>query len=176
MPARIAVLGAPGTGKSTLAHELADRLRARGHQVRVQTDGHAPQNPTHKADLVIEDNPEALTLTGCDLTLLMGLDLAVPAGPPGQTPPRETVDTHLRAALAQAGIGWRVIYGQGPERVQQALQAVAAVMPWAWTVSSREEDIGRWSRLRASCEKCGDAECEHRLFTGGTLGLTAPRS
>lgn len=187
MPAHIAVLGAPGTGKSTLCTELASRLRSRGHRVLVrglvhpiepflpashpQSQAAAPQ-----VDLVIDDKPDTHALGACDLTLLMGLDLPAPAAQAAGGLTREGIDTRLRETLLQAGIGWRVIYGQGPERVQQALQAVAAVLPWAWSETAREEDIGRWSRLRASCEKCGDADCEHRLFTGGTLGLTAPRT
>jgi hypothetical protein len=87
----------------------------------------------------------------------MGLDL------PGLVA-SHTPDAHLREALTHAGIGWRVIYGQGSQRVGQALDAVAAVLPWAWTVSAGEEDIGRWKRLRAQCEKCGDADCERHLF------------
>ena len=180
MPARIAVLGAPGTGKSTLCTELASRLRARGHRVLVRIlvrPGEPPSwDAASDADLLIDDGPEAQTLGPCELTLLMGLDLPSPGPLVVGAPAREAIDARLREALLNAGAGWRVIYGQGPERVQQALQAVAAVLPWAWSDTAREEDIGRWSRLRASCEKCADADCEHRLFTGGTLGLTAPRT
>lgn len=159
MPARIAVLGAPGTGKSTLSLELASRLRASGHRVLVRGSEPPPPDEAPDIDLMIEENPDAQSLEHCELTLLMGLDLPASAG----AAPR-AVDARLRDTLAQAGIGWRVIYGQGPERVQQALQAVAAVLPWAWSEAAREEDIGRWSRLRANCEKCADADCEHRLF------------
>lgn len=179
MPARIALLGAPGTGKTTLCHELADHLRTRGHRVFVRANGLPPDAPpSHDAaidaDLVIEDAPQVHSLTDCALTLLMGLDLAAAQGARADRPAREALDARLREALQAAGAGWRVIYGQGPQRVQQALEAVAAVLPWAWTVTARDEDIGRWSRLRASCEKCGDADCEHRLFTGGALRPTAP--
>lgn len=176
MPARIAVLGAPGTGRTTLSRELASRLRTRGHRVQVLAAGKPPQEAVADADLVIEDAPVSQHLGGCDLTLLMGLDLATTQGTPDDARSRQVADARLRESLTQAGVSWRVIYGEGPERVRQALDAVAAVLPWAWAVAAREEDIGRWSRLRANCEKCGDAACEHRLFTGGTLGLTAPRS
>jgi hypothetical protein len=79
----------------------------------------------------------------------------------------------LRQALTQAGTGWRVIYGQGSQRVLQALDAVAAVLPWAWEAAVSEQDIGRWARLRAQCEKCGDASCEHRVLAGALGRLTA---
>ncbi len=156
MPARIAVLGAPGTGKTTLSHALAEHLRTRGHGVRVLATGQT-MDDAGDCDLVIADAPELATLSATDLTLLMGLDLSGLAA-------SHTADAHLREGLTQAGIGWRVIYGQGSQRVGQALDAVAAVLPWAWTVSAGEEDIGRWKRLRAQCEKCGDADCERHLF------------
>ncbi len=185
MPVRIAVLGAPGTGKSTLCTELASRLRARGHRVLVRVPLR-PGEPSWLAstspegapgpDLLIDDGPDAQNLGQCELTLLMGLDLPPSGAQAVGAPTREAIDARLREALLHTGTSWRVIYGQGPERLQQALQAVAAVLPWAWSETAREEDIGRWSRLRASCEKCGDADCEHRLFTGGALGLTAPRT
>jgi hypothetical protein len=102
------------------------------------------------------------------LTLLMGLDLPWAAdglhrvGPQVQSP----VDALLREQLQQAGVGWRVVYGQGEARTLAALEAVAAVAPWAWSVPIPADTSGRWARLRAQCEKCGDADCEHRLFTG----------
>ncbi len=156
MPARIAVLGAPGTGKTTLSHALADHLRTRGHRVGVVVPGQA-MDDVGDCDLLIADAPDPHALSAADLTLLMGLDL------PGLVA-SHTPDAHLREALTHAGIGWRVIYGQGSQRVLQSLDAVAAVLPWAWTVSAGEEDIGRWKRLRAQCEKCGDADCERHLF------------
>ncbi len=111
------------------------------------------------------------------LTLLMGLDLPwvgdglQRAGPQAQVP----VDALLREQLSKAGVDWRVVYGQGEQRTACALEAVAAVAPWAWTVAPTEAEAGRWSRLRASCEKCGDADCEHRLFTGLQAGASAQR-
>ena len=157
MPARIALLGAPGTGKTTLSHTLADHLRTRGHRVRVLAPGQALDD-AEGCDLMIEDAPAPHALAHDTLTLLMGLDL------PDLTEASHTADARLREALTHAGIGWRVIYGEGSQRVLQALDAVAAVIPWAWTVNAGEEDIGRWKRLRAQCEKCGDADCERHLF------------
>jgi len=165
MPARIALLGAPGTGKTTLPHTLADHLRTRGHRVLVLAPGQAMDDAAQDCDLLIADAPAPHTLAHDTLTLLMGLDLL------GLTEASHTADARLREALTRTGIGWRVIYGQGSQRVLQALDAVAAVQPWAWTVSAGEEDIGRWKRLRAQCEKCGDADCERHLFPRTT---TAP--
>ncbi len=206
MPARIAVLGAHGTGKTRLCEDLAGHLRARGHRVAVVPEplpcadealALAKQHERRideaerAADLVIADTT-ALQMAawaplsplnvfaqerqhGYALTLLMGLDL--PDGrdlPPQDRPAREQMDTRLRDALTAAGLGWRVIYGQGPERARQALDAVGAVLPWAWEAAACVQDIGRWARLRAQCEKCGDASCEHRVLAGAFRRLTAP--
>ena len=107
-------------------------------------------------------------LRGYGLTLLAGLDL--PWTPDGlqrsAAHPREPVDAQVREALQAAGADWRVIYGQGEARTANALEAVAAVAPWAWEMTADAAQVERWSRLRSSCEKCGDADCEHRLFTG----------
>lgn len=158
MPARIALLGAPGTGKTTLSRELADHLRTRGHRVKVQAPGQAMDDAPQDCDLVIEDAPATDALVHDAVILLMGLDL------PGLADASHPADAQMRETLTRAGIGWRVIYGQGPQRVLQALDAVAAVLPWAWTVNAGEQEIGRWKRLRAQCEKCGDADCERHLF------------
>lgn len=98
-----------------------------------------------------------------DLVLLTGLDLPAPDITPAE---QARQDAQLREALHAAGLAWRVVYGQGPERLRNALQAVAEVAPWAWQPGVSEAEAGRWRRLQASCEKCGDASCEHRLFTG----------
>lgn len=113
-----------------------------------------------------------------DLNLLTGLDLPwVDDGlHRSGLQAREAVDDLVREALARAGVGWRVVYGAGQERVLQALQAVGAVLPWAWQEIAQEAQTERWSRLRALCEKCGDASCEHRLFTGLAEPPTASSS
>ncbi len=107
-----------------------------------------------------------------DLTLLTGLDIEWVADGLQRDGPhvRGPVDAQVRQELTQAGVGWRMVYGQGPERVRCALDAVAAVAPWAWSAPVSAPDSDRWARLQSTCEKCGDAQCEHRLFTR----LTAP--
>ncbi|MFD0666444.1 AAA family ATPase [Ramlibacter sp. MAHUQ-53] len=104
------------------------------------------------------------------LTLLTGLDLPWVADGLQRDGPhsREPMDALLREALALAQVDWRVVYGAGEQRTLNALQALAEVAPWAWQAEADPADIERWSRLRATCEKCGDASCEHRLFTGLT--------
>lgn len=105
-----------------------------------------------------------------DRVLLMGLDLPWVAdglqrdGPQG----REAVDTLIRSALARAEVRYQVIYGRAGERLPSALLAVgahgtAATAPAAETEQAPGTAARAWN---ASCEKCGDARCEHRLFTG----------
>lgn len=125
---RIALLGAPGSGKSWLAQAL-----------------HA-----HRPELQISDNPPIATLQPGDVDriLLTGLDL------PGSTPAQqEAADAALRAALQQAGLAYGVVYGQGAQRLAQALRLI----------TPEEGPPPRWTGL---CEKCADPDCEHRLFTG----------
>lgn len=96
-----------------------------------------------------------------DLTLLTGLDL--PWAPDGlhRVGPevRDATDALLREQLRLAGAQWHTVYGRGEERTATALDAVAAIAPWAWT--AQPSPPPRWQGV---CESCADAECEHRLF------------
>jgi nicotinamide riboside kinase len=94
-------------------------------------------------------------------TLLMGLDLPCAVGAPHrQDPsPREEVDARLRAELARAALPYRVVYGQGAQRLAGALAALDAA-PAMQTAAPQGAAAWVWS-----CEKCSDPECEHKLFT-----------
>lgn len=88
-----------------------------------------------------------------DLTLLTGLDL--PQSHDGEmlaAPQQQQTDASLRAALQQAGIAYGVVYGNGPQRLQNALRLLVP----------QETPPARWTGL---CEKCSDPDCEFRLFT-----------
>lgn len=105
---------------------------------------------------------------GYDATLLTGLDLPWVADGLQRDGPhvREPVDALVRAALARAGVPYRVIYGQGEERLENALGALESIVPGGlggFASARAASRAGSWS---GSCEKCGDAQCEHRLFTG----------
>jgi nicotinamide riboside kinase len=95
-----------------------------------------------------------------DHTLLTGLDLPWVADGLQRDGPhvRPPVDALVRAALVQAAIGYRVIYGQGRTRLAHALAAIGAPTH----PSDAIEGSGGWL---GSCEKCSDPECEHRLFS-----------
>ena len=157
---KIALTGAPRTGKSELASALNDAARALAWPVQV----------------VVSDTPAPQSeLTSYNLVLLMGLEAAA-ASPPQNTPAgaltQEAADQSIRTALARAAVPYRVLYGPGQERLAHARRALesllerakprlrppspspekppaAASQPWVWL-----------------CDKCSDPQCEHRLLTG----------
>jgi nicotinamide riboside kinase len=111
-----------------------------------------------------------------DNTLVTGLDLPWVADGLQRDGPhvRGPVDTLVRQALERAGIAYRVVYGQGHQRLNNALLALGL---------SGEDDAARSTRENAQfainegrtvwqCNECSDPECEHKLFTG----LLAKRS
>lgn len=96
------------------------------------------------------------------LTLLTALDVPWVADGLQRDGPhvREPVDAMIRAALSRAGIGYQVVYGSGPERLDNAIAAIesAATIPQA-AAGLECDRPWQWS-----CEKCSDPDCEHRLF------------
>ncbi len=100
---------------------------------------------------------------GYQLTLLTGLDLPwIADGLQRESPQvREPVDALVRKALADAAVAYRVVYGQGGERVANALAAVDAAVS-APSRAPASTPTGRW---QWSCEKCSAPQCEHQLFT-----------
>jgi nicotinamide riboside kinase len=100
-----------------------------------------------------------------DATLVTGLDLPwVPDGLHRDAgAPREDVDALVRTLLQRAGVAFQVVYGEGPQRLAHALQALAAADVLATGSAAPAQGTRRpwvWA-----CEKCSDPECEHRLFT-----------
>ncbi|MDH0866822.1 ATP-binding protein [Mitsuaria sp. GD03876] len=104
-----------------------------------------------------------------DATLLMALDLPWVAdglrdGPHAQQP----TDRLLRRALRDAGLGYSLVTGAGPERLQQALNALG---PLLRPRLDREDGLfgrllRRDERLAGPaggwlCELCDDPACEH---------------
>lgn len=96
---KIAILGAPATGKTCLALELARHL----------PDLHISDDP-----LLTQVRPGAF-----DLILLTGLDL------PRADPDQQQADGRLRAALQETGISYGVVYGQGSQRLRAALRLIS---------------------------------------------------
>lgn len=162
---RIAVLGAPRSGKTRLAAELAHALAGRpvsvsdGAALLAAIVGDPGRTPPSLEEL------DALALAHgrqYGLTLLLGLDLL----PPAEARAGEAVDKALRGALASAGLAYKVIYGQGAQRLQNALLAIegaGAAPPEARLAAQYGLQGGR---VAWRCENCSDPACEHRLFTG----------
>ena len=103
------------------------------------------------------------------LTLLTALDLPWEPdglqrdGPQVRTP----VDTLVRAALAAADLPYTVIGGSGPARLANALQAVCHVLGTPSDAHREAANPARRRGWQAMCERCGDPDCERRLFALG---------
>jgi len=106
-----------------------------------------------------------------DLTLLTALDLPWIADGLQRDGEhvRAPVDHAVRTLLTEHGLGWSVVGGQGPARLEQAFDAasplLAALAPPHTGLFTRlaERDAampaGRWV-----CEKCDIPDCEHALI------------
>ena len=101
---------------------------------------------------------------GFDLTFVMGLDLPwVADGIQRDGVATQSVfDAKLRNVLQSHGIGFSVIYGTGDERFENAMTAVATMSK---VQHLPQEKTTRQSPWQWVCDKCSDAQCEHRTFT-----------
>ncbi len=157
-------------GRPPQAHEQAEvaetqkqRIaRAGGHCVVADT---TPLVTAVYSDVLFDDPslyPDALDFQRTlDLTLLAALDLPwVEDGfQRDGVAMQRRIDARLRQALLEARIPFVTIYGQGPQRLEAALQAVDR---------TRGKDLVARPQGPAwvwQCDSCSDAECEHRLFS-----------
>lgn len=99
-----------------------------------------------------------------DLTFVMGLDLLWVADGIQRdgVAIQSEFDTKLRHVLQIQGIGFSVIYGTGDERFDNAMTAVATMSK---AQHLPQEKTTRQSPWQWVCDKCSDAQCEHRTFT-----------
>ena len=135
---KAAILGAPATGKTELSLALRKFL----------------QNQDIPLD--VADSPDLQTLGKEDIALLCGLDLS------SFSASQSLVDQQLRTGLQALGMSFQVVYGQGTQRLQNALFCLASQAP-QWAHALKRKDIPvRWT---GPCETCGDGLCEHQLFT-----------
>ncbi len=81
---------------------------------------------------------------------------------------RAPIDAMLRELLATHRIGWSLVSGSGPERVDNALSAVTPLL--ARRASPASGLLTRLAQRDAAqpawqwvCEKCDVPDCEHRL-------------
>jgi HTH-type transcriptional repressor of NAD biosynthesis genes len=172
-PRSVLILGAQGSGKSWLTQALSVSLETRGFCVTIGTSALASMAPTPTIAapahwLISEALQPPAVLDPLPTTLLMGLDL------PGLDSERQRQDSLLRQTLDGAQIPFRVVYGTGVDRLNNALLALGLAGEDACTGRERESlqfniNAGRdaWT-----CNACSDPGCEHRLFTG----LLAKRS
>ena len=135
---KVAILGASSSGKTELSLALESFFQS------------------NLIPLEVLDNPDMQTLEHTDVALLCGLDLA------SSSPSQSAIDQEIRSSLIKQGIVFQVVYGQGTQRLHNALFCLATKAP-QWATTLRRNDIPvRWSGL---CETCGDGLCEHQLFT-----------
>jgi len=145
---KIAVTGAPSTGKHQLASVLGRALRDAGRS----------------ASVLVPASSFANAPAGYDLVLLCGLESDEPA--------RQAADQSLRTALAAAGKAYCVLYGSAPQRLAQALGAVERLLPGS--VPQEQAPAGRSKAWVWVCDKCSDPVCEHRLLSDLLAQRTAP--
>jgi nicotinamide riboside kinase len=104
-----------------------------------------------------------------DITLVMGLDLPWVADGLQRDGPqvRGPVDTLVRQALERSSMAYRVVYGQGPRRLNNALLALGLEGEDAFAQHIREQGQFAINQGRSvwQCNDCSDPACEHKLFT-----------
>ncbi len=150
-PLRVAVVGAESTGKSWLTQALAGVLRARGQAVHTVDEvlrqwcdraGRTPQR--HEQMAIAQQQAQA-----------------------AQPPCQPTVDTLVRQALERSGMAYRVVYGPGSRRLNNALLALGLEGEDAAAQEVREQGQFAINQGRSvwQCNDCSDPACEHTLFT-----------
>lgn len=156
---KIAILGAECTGKTQLVRTLPQALV-----------GHFDDSPVLMAAIyrdVLFNDPSLYASAlehhrDYDLTLVMGLDLPWVAQDGVQrhgAHSQKSVDARLREILDANAVPYSLVYGTGAHRTGCALQAIAHHRN-----TPRIPRTSAASRWRWNCEKCSDADCEHRLF------------
>lgn len=97
----------------------------------------------------------------------MGLDLPCLAA---DRAAQEAADTRLRRAVEIARMSYKVVYGLGAARIQNACFAIKNIatthdISKTSTAFNALNDQIRGHTRPWTCEKCSDPVCEHRLFT-----------
>lgn len=155
-------------GRTPLAHEQVAIAQAQAERAEQST----------QVDYLIADTSPLMTAIYSDVyfddlslyppalqhqriyrhTLVTGLDLPWQADGIQRDGPdmRQRIDARLREVLQREGLGFSLVYGQGPARLASALAVVAPLQ------ALTPQGQGDWRWL---CDKCSDADCEHRLFS-----------
>ena len=166
-------------GRTPLAHEQLDIAQAQAQAATripqgVVISDTTPLMTAVYSHLLFSDEslyPMALAHQALfDQTLVTGLDLPWVADGLQRDGPqvRGPVDTLVRQALERAGIAYRVVYGQGHQRLNNALLALGLPGEDEAARSTRENAQFAINEGRTvwQCNECSDPECEHKLFTG----------
>jgi nicotinamide riboside kinase len=166
-------------GRTPLAHEQFGIAQTQAQSVMRITQGvviadTTPLMTAVYSHLLFADEslyPMALAHQALfDQTLVTGLDLPWVADGLQRDGPqvRGPVDTLVRQALERAGIAYRVVYGQGHQRLNNALLALGLVGEdeAARTTRDNAQFAINEGRTAWQCNECSDPECEHKLFTG----------
>ncbi len=195
---RVAVLGAQKTGKTWLAHALASaspechiadspallnavlghwrfndaslypQALAQHAQFEVTLlmglDGAwLSEAPDGKAEGQAQDQTQVQAQAGAQAEVQAHVQARAQA-----LAQRSEIDTLLRQALDQAGCRYHVVYGQGPQRLNNALLALGlpSLDPTAHEVREQSQFAIHRGRTVWQCNACSDPDCEHQLFTG----------
>ncbi len=167
---KIAILGAPGTRKTWLAQALRLALEqgttASGIHIADAPPFMAAIQAAITSDPGLPDTQLALLARehhrSFDLTLITGMDLPLltTGAPTQEARTREQIDKRLRQILDENAVYYTVVYGTGQARTDCALQAIAHHSGLTLTRTGSGNPAWQWN-----CEKCSDADCEHRLFS-----------
>ncbi len=168
-------------GRTPLAHEQASILRAQQERIEAAAATHdivvcdttalmtAVYSRFIFGDRTLEQRAVALQQRMA-MTLLMAIDL--PWMPDGLQRDgahvREPVDTMLRELLMAQHLPWAVVSGQGPARLESAVDALApllrpAAKPGGGLFTRLAGRDAESSRQRWGCECCSVPECERAL-------------
>ena len=144
---KIAVLGAPGTGKTSLVAALRLAMLS-------DADPALACTVSETATLERADH--------YDLILLMGLDLPPQAqiGNSNSTSATARMDAQLRQLLHQTAVPYTVVYGSGQARTDCALQAIEYHRRRTSARTAPKATRWHWA-----CENCSDTACERSLFS-----------
>jgi nicotinamide riboside kinase len=115
-----------------------------------------------------------------DVNLVMGLDVAWTADGIQRDGAhvREPVDGLIRKALNEANLSFKVIYGQGDTRLNNALMALREALSERFPSNLANAIFGQSEQQRHDsqyglnkgtmawrCDLCSDSDCEHKLFS-----------
>lgn len=165
-------------GRTPLPHEQAPIAQAQAAAVMSITEGTVIADTTplvtavYSHQLFADESLYPMALEHqrhYQQTLVTGLDIAWEAQWLRDHPSaRAHIDTRVRQALETAGIGYRVVYGQGLDRLNNALLALGLATEDAalWQQRQSAQFALNEGRTPWNCEKCSDPDCEHRLFSG----------